>query len=516
MKTTKKHTKIFPAILAVIMIFGMMINCVPFSANDSGVMLEADAFSDVTSDKWYYEAVTYCAGKGIFNGTGNGIFSPDKTITRGEFVKALANYSKDDYSNEAYDGFADVTTDKWFYSAVAWAKNNSVVSGVSDTEFGPDKNITRQELCTMLYRFIVKLDITVPEVSKELFADDSDIASWSKNAVYTIKACGIVNGKTGNVFDPEGKATRAEAAQMMMKFDKYVEENSMKLIVDEVDIKIEGLTTSTKFLHISDLHLTLWDETDTQADQDDQSNRREMFDKETPDGVSCSDRMGMLYKLADKEKVDAVLMTGDIVDSPTNANIKFLNDTVKGSLVPSIYCLGNHDWTSADADYYQSPTERNENVPKFKDIFSSDDEEADPWDQYVNVYEYDGFIVVSVDNSTNQVPSSYPLTVVRSYSRRGTPIILMLHVPVTVDSATADISKMWGGDITMGSEYTNADRNTRDFVDFLKSADSTVVAILAGHTHIDSVDDLSPNNDTVQYTLGASYQGYTRIFNIHG
>ena len=92
----------------------------------------------------------------------------------------------------------------------------------------------------------------------------------------------------------------------------------------------------------------------------------------------------------------------------------------------------------------------------------------------------------------------------------------MLHVPVSCETAVADVTNMWGRDIAIGSAALNPNAGTKQFVDFIRSEESSVVAILAGHTHLTHIDDVSPNNDTVQYTLGASFEGYTRIFEIAG
>ncbi len=490
-------------IISVILACVMLILCIPASAKTVG-------FPDVKEGAWYYDAVTYCSEKGIFNGNKDGSFGPAKAITRAEFVVALANYSGEDITTEECDRFADVKTAHWYYRATAWAANKGIVSGTSDNTYSPSKQISRQDLCLMLMNYLKYMEIELEADMSELFADDAKIGSWAKEAVYAIKTAGIVAGMGENKFDPRGNATRAQVAQMMMQFDKFMEGvKTSPMKIENVKITIPGVKTPVKFMHLSDSHLTIFDETDSEKAVSEMIRRGQMFDAQVGDGISREDKLKQLYTLAAEEDVDQILLSGDIIDAPSNGNMKFLSELVTGSEIPSLYCLGNHDWTFEDP--YQ--VDRDIYIPGFRDIFGNDDENW--WDDRLNVYEYDGFVLVAVDNSNDQVHSAVT-SVLKSYAKAGTPVILMLHVPVSCETAVADVTNMWGRDITIGSAALNPNATTRQFVDFIRSEDSTVVAILAGHTHLSHIDDVSPLNDTVQFTLGATFEGYARIFEIEG
>lgn len=497
-------------IISIILIVSTLILCIPMYAG-------AVSFPDVKGSAWYYNAVTYCAEKGIFNGNKDGSFAPAKSITRAEFVVALANYSGEDITAQNCDRFSDVKASHWYYRAVAWAANQGIVSGTSDTTYSPAKQITRQELCVMLNNFLIYKGITDVADNSQPFADDAKIAAWAHEAVYIIKAAGIIAGMEDNRFEPRGNATRAQVAQIMMQLDKFmksVESSSMNTMnVENIKITIPGVTTPVKFMHISDTHLTLFDETDSESAVAEMTVRGQMFDTQVGDGIKREDKLTQLYTKAAEEGVDQILLSGDIVDAPSNGNMKFLSELVNNSAVPSIYTLGNHDWSFSDN--YQG--ERDKYVPGFGEIFGEIDPETEElyWDDVCSVYEYDGFVLVAVDNSNDQMPSVVT-SILRGYAKAGTPVILMLHVPVSCETAVADVSAMWGRDIAIGSAALNPNATTKQFVDFIRSADSTVVAIFAGHTHLSHVDDVSPNNDTVQYTLGASFEGYARIFEITG
>ncbi len=494
-------------ILSVILAAVMLILCIPASA-------ETVSFPDVKEGVWYYDAVIYCATKGIFNGNKDGTFAPGKSITRAEFVVALANYSGEDISNEECERFTDIKPTHWYYKAVAWAANKGIVSGTSETTYSPSKQITRQDLCLMLMNYVKYKEIDISVDMTELFADDDKIGAWAKEAVYAIKTAGIVAGMGENKFDPRGNATRAQVAQMMMQFDKFMESaETSPMNIERIKIQIPGAEGSVKFMHLSDSHLTLFDETDSERAVAEMTERAIMFDTQVGDGIPREDKLAQFYAMAEEEGVDQILLSGDIIDAPSNGNMKFLSDLVNNSKIPSIYTLGNHDWSFSDN--YQG--ERDKYMPGFSEIFGTIDSDTEEkyWDSICNVYEYDGFVLVAVDNSTDQVHSAIT-SILKSYAKSGTPVILMLHVPVSCESAVADVTNMWGRDITIGSAALNPNANTKQFVEFIRSADSTVVAILAGHTHLSHIDDVSPLNDTVQYTLGATFEGYARIFEIEG
>ncbi|MBQ3182408.1 MAG: S-layer homology domain-containing protein [Clostridia bacterium] len=494
-------------IISVILACVMLILCIPASAKTVG-------FPDVKEGAWYYDAVTYCSEKGIFNGNKDGSFAPAKSITRAEFVVALANYSGEDITTEECDRFTDIKPSHWYYRATAWAANKGIVSGTSDNTYSPSKQISRQDLCLMLMNYLKYKEIELEADMSELFADDAKIGTWAKEAVYAIKTAGIVAGMGENKFDPRGNATRAQVAQMMMQFDKFMESaETSPMKIENVKITIPGVKTPVKFMHISDSHLTLFDETDSEKAVAEMTERGKMFDTQVGDGIPREDKLAQFYAMAAEEGVDQILLSGDIIDAPSNANMKFLADLVNNSKIPSIYTLGNHDWSFSDN--YQG--ERDKYMPGFTDIFGETDPDTEEkyWDSVCNVYEYDGFVLVVADNSTDQVHSTIT-SVLKTYAKAGTPVILMLHVPVSCETAVADVTNMWGRDITIGSAALNPNAATKQFVEFIRSEESSVVAILAGHTHLSHIDDVSPNNNTVQYTLGASFEGYTRIFEITG
>ena len=177
------------------------------------------SFRDLDTTKWYHEAIDTMLREGLMNGTGNGLFEPNGTLTRAMLVTLLWR-SEGKPAASAQTSFTDVPAGAYYAEAVRWAAANGVVKGVSSTEFGPYKNITRQELVTILWRLAAKkglntsnAGLTVPE-----FADRSQIAAWAAEAMSWGCTRGILTGKSANRVDPTGTATRAEAAAMIVRF----------------------------------------------------------------------------------------------------------------------------------------------------------------------------------------------------------------------------------------------------------------------------------------------------------
>ena len=177
------------------------------------------SFRDLDTTKWYHEAIDTMLREGLMNGTGNGLFEPNGTLTRAMLVTILWR-SEGKPAASAQTSFTDVPAGAYYAEAVRWAAANGVVKGVSSTEFGPSKNITRQELVTILRRLAAKkglntsnAGLTVPE-----FADRSQIAAWAAEAMSWGCTRGILTGKSANRVDPTGTATRAEAAAMIVRF----------------------------------------------------------------------------------------------------------------------------------------------------------------------------------------------------------------------------------------------------------------------------------------------------------
>ena len=175
-------------------------------------------FSDVADGSWYRKAVGFAVSHELFNGVSDEEFAPGKSMTRGMFVTVLARLAgEEDFSGEAE--FTDVSSDAWYASGVAWAASKGIVNGYGDGKFGPNDEVTREQMAAIMYNFTKAMgyDIT-GNVSLDKFSDSASVDSWAADAVKWAAGCGIVNGNTDGTLNPRGTATRAQVATIMMNY----------------------------------------------------------------------------------------------------------------------------------------------------------------------------------------------------------------------------------------------------------------------------------------------------------
>lgn len=171
------------------------------------------AFSDVPASNWAKNAVDFVSARGIFNGTGDNAFSPDNTMTRGMLAVVLHNL--EDSPAHAFDGtFADVE-ESWYTDAVHWAAEQGIVTGYGDGRYGPNDDITREQLAVILWRYAGS---PAAEGEELPFADADQVSGYAAEALRWAKEQGIVNGDGNGRLMPKGLTTRAQAAQMLMNF----------------------------------------------------------------------------------------------------------------------------------------------------------------------------------------------------------------------------------------------------------------------------------------------------------
>ncbi len=175
-----------------------------------------------TRGHWAESDILFLYNKGIVNGTGNRVFSPDDALTRAQFVQILAGASGADFTKMSTSAFDDVAGNAWFAPAVAWAVENGVTSGTGARRFSPNAMITRQDMAVMLRRYLENVAKSEPAKTVEAvsFADRGEISAYAADAVKFMQERGIISGiatENGLCFQPMANATRAQAATMTAK-----------------------------------------------------------------------------------------------------------------------------------------------------------------------------------------------------------------------------------------------------------------------------------------------------------
>ena len=137
--------KVICLLIAAVMTVAAVVAAIPVSA-------EKITFSDVAESRWSAAAIEYAVKNGYMNGVGGGKFDPEGALTRAMVATVLWR-REGGPAPAAPSGFSDVPKGQWYTDAVAWAKETGVVKGLTETTFGPDEFITREQLATMLFRF---------------------------------------------------------------------------------------------------------------------------------------------------------------------------------------------------------------------------------------------------------------------------------------------------------------------------------------------------------------------------
>lgn len=171
---------------------------------------------DINATGWYRRAVDFVIGNGLMNGVSDSRFDPDGSMTRAMLVTVLWRYEGS--PEEGKNTFSDVPNDEWYTKAVAWAAENGIVGGVGDGKFDPNGNITREQMAAILYRYAGKKGFdTSKKGDLSAFPDQARVSAYATDAINWTVAEGIINGNGGRL-DPQGNATRAQVATILMRF----------------------------------------------------------------------------------------------------------------------------------------------------------------------------------------------------------------------------------------------------------------------------------------------------------
>ena len=184
---------------------------------------ETISFKDVKESDWFYEAVSYAVENGLMSGMSEDIFAPNTPLTREMLAVVLYNVEGQPESAEA-NTFTDVKADMWYTDAILWANENGIVAGYDNGAYGVGDLITREQFAAILSRYaqIKGYDTTQGGMAVREFSDYENISDYARPAMAWAVNAGIMGGMDDGTLIPQGKATRAEAATMLMNFCENV------------------------------------------------------------------------------------------------------------------------------------------------------------------------------------------------------------------------------------------------------------------------------------------------------
>lgn len=174
-------------------------------------------FTDVSENDWFYGAVQYVYDNDMMNGVSDTSFAPNSNLTRAMMAAVL--YNLEDQPTQADSTFTDVVEGSWYADAVNWAAANDIVSGYGDGIFGPNDNITREQMAAILYRYAEYKGYDVSAVGDlSQFNDADSVSEWANEVMSWAVGAGLINGMGDGSVAPQGTATRAQVATVLMNF----------------------------------------------------------------------------------------------------------------------------------------------------------------------------------------------------------------------------------------------------------------------------------------------------------
>lgn len=207
---------------SIISLFIIIISviCLSFA-----VAAEDKPFSDIKTDCWYTESVEYCYDHGYMSGVAEGVFSPSGNLTRAMTVQIFYSMNIGEKQISGALPFTDVTADKWFYNAVDWAYASSVTSGTSADKFSPNTNVSRQDFYVLLYNYTVRFPHNPDSNTAENllnFTDSTEISDYAVNAMNWAVYNGFLSGYSDGTLKPKASITRAEITSVIARYDRVL------------------------------------------------------------------------------------------------------------------------------------------------------------------------------------------------------------------------------------------------------------------------------------------------------
>ncbi len=181
-------------------------------------------FIDVDQTQWYHSGIDFVVQNGLFNGISATEFSPDGTMTRAMLVTVLYRMAGSPVILVG-NSFSDVPADSWFAPSVTWGKVTGIVNGIGDGLFAPNDYVTREQVATILCRYAVRNGVDVyAEDALAPFVDAQLVSTYATDAMNWAISCGLIGGIGDQTLDPQGSATRAQVAAILMRYCLNVSE----------------------------------------------------------------------------------------------------------------------------------------------------------------------------------------------------------------------------------------------------------------------------------------------------
>ena len=270
-------------------------------------------------------------------------------------------------------------------------------------------------------------------------------------------------------------------------------ESATSLDITEKKITVPSLTKEYTFLYFSDTHMIYLDGTESEQITENALPRMQLF--VDSDGIASADRFPKWIEYANEKTVDMVLFGGDMIDFPSDTNLNLLRENISNLKMPYVYTLGNHDWTYPWD--YMTAEGRETYRPLFNDYTQNNPS--------ASITEYEELVILSVDNSSNQIDPA-ALAIVDEALALQKPVIVIAHVPFSTESVLEKAKDVWNSPVSIGMADKGGifpDANTLAFQEKILTENTPVFCILSGHVHF--ADESKLNDNVTQIIAGAGY-----------
>lgn len=276
--------------------------------------------------------------------------------------------------------------------------------------------------------------------------------------------------------------------------------------VTEEEIKIPGVSGAYDILFLTDTHVVIKDENDSEQVRPYRGTRHKQFHNE--EGVSASEQFEDWINYANEQEVDAVFFGGDIIDYPSEGNLEFLEAQLERLEMPYLYTLGNHDWTFP----WEYMTEKGGDayLPLLEPYMSGD--------TVLHTWETEDLLVIAVDDSSGQI-NEEALEEYKELLKMKKPVILLVHVPFLTQSVLTEAKNVWPTAVVLGGgNYGGIYPNeySEEFIELTTAKDSPVELVLAGHVHFYDKDYIVGDREVLQLVGDAGFHGSALRLHITG
>ena len=192
-------------------------------SEDENAAGDAFPFTDVPTSAWFYDSVRNVYENYIMNGVSPTLFQPNGTMSRAMVATVLWRLEGEPEMDDT-SVFTDVPRGQWYTQAIVWAYEQGIITGYGGGRFGPQDNVTRQQLAAMLFRYAKTMDLDGGErASLSAYRDQGQVADWAREAFAWAVAKGHINGTSPTTLSPIGTATRAQCAAILTRMLAYEE-----------------------------------------------------------------------------------------------------------------------------------------------------------------------------------------------------------------------------------------------------------------------------------------------------